>query len=371
VLFRSLHSFERQVLLLTEPTKMSDGPEYYRNKIETELEKAEPNEKKLDFWQRQLDKLEIQTPYQASAQDYESMGRAFAKALREEAADKADQSVIISEATETRVNTYLKKKGFVVLVDAPEIQADYFDKEFQPFQWTRSEPDDTPAAMVHLQTQLQEFGLQFGRGHFSLYDVHAIRSFLSFDDERSGKISGGTDLVIAPYGFSVGSLNVAACIVIELKTFSAADSGCFGKYKNQALLELIAANYHSNQLCCVVLTDLVSGAKLFTYALENDDVVIIESDVVSLSAMAAFIISHLNHCSTSRTYKWKDIQDHTASVPERIIKISKKRMISDLNDQFDRGDFRELIYDLKFDSSERYHALAMINSRAIPDMIYS
>ncbi len=79
---------------------------------------------------------------------------------------------------------------------------------------------------------------------------------------------------------------------------------------------------------------------------------------------------HLNHCSRSRTNKWTDIKDDSASDLEKIVKIFKKCVIDEVNDRNEKEAFRELMDDLRFDSPERPYVLAMINSRPIPDMMY-
>ena len=68
----------------------------------------------------------------------------------------------------------------------------------------------------------------------------------------------------------------------------------FFSYTAQATLELMAANYYSNQMTVVVLTDLSSGATIFTLRAEEGmlpSIVLYEK--ASLEQAAKFIADHL------------------------------------------------------------------------------
>ena len=71
------------------------------------------------------------------------------------------------------------------------------------------------------------------------------------------------------------------------------EDGLFS-YTAQAILELMAANYYSNQMTVVVLTDLVSGATIFTLRAEEGMLPSVDLyEKASLEQAAKFIADHL------------------------------------------------------------------------------
>ena len=62
---------------------------------------------------------------------------------------------------------------------------------FAPFQWLTDEVKDTQRAKDHLQNQLSQFGVPFGKGQYDLYDVHNKTGILSVDDKKTGILKVG------------------------------------------------------------------------------------------------------------------------------------------------------------------------------------
>eukprot|EP00597_Dinobryon_sp_UTEXLB2267_P000745 CAMPEP_0170072634 /NCGR_PEP_ID=MMETSP0019_2-20121128/10237_1 /TAXON_ID=98059 /ORGANISM="Dinobryon sp., Strain UTEXLB2267" /LENGTH=182 /DNA_ID=CAMNT_0010281731 /DNA_START=223 /DNA_END=767 /DNA_ORIENTATION=+ len=165
---------------------------------------------------------------------------------------------------------------------------------FEPFQWLDTEEIDTPRAISHLEQELKKFGVLFGRNNYKMYDVHKIDTLLSFQDEKSGSLSGGTDLIIAPYGIAMESVINLSCVAFEFKTNVAVDQKELESFYYEAVMELIATNYHSDQMTLVVLTDLcTNNCILLTLTMESDKLAILKYSDVTLNQMAIFVHSHL------------------------------------------------------------------------------
>jgi len=133
-----------------------------------------------------------------------------------------------------------------------------------------------------------------GYGQYSLYDTHKKDSLLNIESSRVGKISGGTDAVIAPFGTAADSVADCACVIFELKknlinASVTTDGKQYGKISAddlneaenesdpaskvpsdypQLVTEALAASLISNQPVLSILTDLHSDfsvALVLTY----------------------------------------------------------------------------------------------------------
>ena len=90
--------------------------------------------------------------------------------------------------------------------------------EFTPFDWKdRTEAAGSADATKHLATELKKFGVSLGRGGYALYDTHARWTILNFEDEKIGKIKGGTDAVIVPYQCPAEHCGKQLCVAFEYK----------------------------------------------------------------------------------------------------------------------------------------------------------
>jgi hypothetical protein len=62
-----------------------------------------------------------------------------------------------------------------------------------------------------------------GRGGYEIYNVHSDKTLLSIEDEKAGKVSGGTDIIVDPYGVTEES------VAIEVKSTKTVreKNGCY------------------------------------------------------------------------------------------------------------------------------------------------
>jgi hypothetical protein len=284
-------------------------------------------------------------------------------------------------ASESAVRELLGNNDLIVYEEDVDQVNTTTNAEFQPFLWQQIEEKDTPRAKEHLQNQLSTFGVRFGRGYYCIYDVHSHKTILSLDDNRTGKLSGGTDLLIAPFGLAVESAIKQSCVVIELKPCydSSREDGIESLQKSnaQVTLELIAANYHSNQMTLAVLTDLSSGANIWSLQRvpsESGDIVAIKKYTgVSLNQMADFIKSHLElNCCPQREYRLPqgNIQTRLRE-SERVMIAMKKARVTPPKSSLAWEHFEEMMEDAPLCSRERAQVLQEHwRSCGLPDSSY-
>ena len=266
----------------------------------------------------------------------------FKDAFREIQQERNDVELSFSGCPISRVREYLArfKVGYEV-GDTSVLRAT--DLAFAPFQWLTDEEKDTQRAKEHLQDQLSQFGVRFGKGQYDLYDVHNKTGILSLDDKKTGILKGGTDLILAPYGLHVLGLTRQLCVAVELKTNEDVVKNGFSSFIGQATLQLIAANYFSNQMTVVVLTDLFSGATIFTLNCEEGkqmNVVIYED--VELEQAANFIADHLTEaCVPIKNHSL----DSGRKSADDILRTFKKARVSALEDSVVWEQFQEMLQD--------------------------
>jgi hypothetical protein len=216
--------------------------------------------------------------------------------------------------------------------------------EFLPFEWLDQEEKDTSRARAHLEAQLLRFGVQFGPGQYQLYDVHNKKGILNVDDRKTGKLSGGTDLILGPYGLYISSAVQQSCVVVELKTKETViKKNGFGSFLAQATLELIAANYYSNQMAVVVLTDLCSGATICALKRnENETISVIIYENLTVSQAAKFIVDHLTeYCVPNKNYNLQ-----TGRRPVDVdVQAMKQARVSPLEDSVEWEQFQDMLQD--------------------------
>lgn len=139
------------------------------------------------------------------------------EAFREIQEEQKEEELTFSSCSESRLKNYLARLhvGFEVgdnsVLPATELEA-------QPFQWVDEKTKDTPRARTHLEAQLKRFGVKFGRGHYQLNDVHDRKDILKVEDRKTGKLNGGTDLILGPYGLHILGVVQQSCVAVELKT---------------------------------------------------------------------------------------------------------------------------------------------------------
>ncbi len=314
--------------------------------------------------------------------------------------DKEALTLTISEVTQTKFHKYLSATGFLQMVgDYQESWILDTSVQFQPYMWKALEEPDMPNASAHLKTQLSSFGIAFEKNSFQLYDVHKYKQLLSFNDPKLGKVSGGTDIILAPYGYStrptINSVKVNGCVFFELKsTFEssfAKEEEKMGtapskskstslsssvtkpsaveveskkelttKNLYQAELELICGFYHGNQKVLVVLTNLNSPSFAFTlkYNEVNRSFNIITYEDLSLEQMGWLVRQHLDaNCKKDNGYQLPRDPESNLNESEKLMKVFKQMKVSTPELSLDYEHFMELLELTKDGSLERLQAV--------------
>jgi hypothetical protein len=287
------------------------------------------------------------------------MKDALKTVLDERDAEKEIKTLAMSGVTQSGLQTYLSSLNQVVVTDE-YVSTPSRSSNFDPFEWKQGEKEDTTRAMCHICDQLSKFGVEFGYKKYELYDVHDRRTILNVDDPKCGKLKGGTDVIIAPCGLANESIVKQACVLFELKTAHIVSTNKLDSFNPQATLELIAANYHSNQLVLVVLTDLYTAANMITFNLEKEELVITRYSNVSLNGMANFISGHLSqNCFNNRAYKFDHVltESMEEKKSEMIVKCLKKARVSDVHHTLAWEHFEEMMEDYPIGSSVRAKAI--------------
>jgi len=267
--------------------------------------------------------------------------------------EKESNTIAFSTVSKNTIRSYLAFIKMAILVEDPPNAVEN-NVSFEPFQWLDTEEIDTPRAISHLEQELKKFGVLFGRNNYKMYDVHKIDTLLSFQDEKSGSLSGGTDLIIAPYGIAMESVINLSCVAFEFKTNVAVDQKELESFYYEAVMELIATNYHSDQMTLVVLTDLcTNNCILLTLTMESDKLAILKYSDVTLNQMAIFVHSHLQqNCFPIRTYSLPDGNEGLRE-SEIIMKAWKKERVSDMTTSLEWEHFQEMLEDAPIGSKER------------------
>jgi len=270
---------------------------------------------------------------------------------------KESQTINFSSVSEGRVSAYLHSIQMNILEAEPLDAVEHSINSFQPFQWQDIEEKDTPRAINHLEQELQKFGVVFGRGNYQMYDVHSKHTFLNVRDDKTGSLSGGTDLIIAPFGMALRSVIRNSCVAFEFKTKEAVDKEGLESFLSQATMELIASNYHSQQMTVVVLTDLCTNScVLLTFTRESDKLAILQYSNVTLDQMAIFVRSHLHqNCSTIRNYTLP-VADEGIRESEIVMKAWKRARVIDFTLSLEWEHFREMMEDIKGTSNSHKRA---------------
>jgi hypothetical protein len=163
-------------------------------------------------------------------------------------------------------------------------------------------------------------------------------------------------------------------VVVELKAFYDSHEGNsienLMTYNSQAMLELIAANYHSYQLSLVVLTDLSNGAIMLTFRRNErgNNVSIVKYVGVSLGQMATFIHQHLqNNCTPDRGYILNEqtndsLTSHLGDVEkesELVMRTIKKARVTNLTSTTSWEHFTEMLDDAPRGNILNLHRLTL------------
>jgi hypothetical protein len=281
----------------------------------------------------------------------------FIKALDERELKKESNTIVISEATQARVIRLLE--GISVGIIDDEFEGSTQSISFSPFNWNGlSEIQGTPYARDHLEKELKKFGAKFGRGNYKLVDCHSLRDLLSFDDNKIGKISGGSDLIIVPFKTAQEGYRQQISVVFELKTDeNVRISGGLQSFFPQGLCQLLAARVSSYQpKILVVVTDLASEAAVFqlTYDKTHGSFNVIKT-LCTLSEMATFVTEFLSTNAVPDAYH-RPLESNPND--EEVITFKKTKVSNDHGLVMEH--FKEIIEDPESTMEERHHFLRQL-----------
>lgn len=253
--------------------------------------------------------------------------------------DEEDRTVILSKVGETKCREFYRRLNYSLLEEDEEADDEMIT--FVPFKWMNDEPKDTPKAQRHLQSQLERFGVKFGREAYKIYDVHTMMQLLSVSDPKTGKITGGTDLIIAAYGLALESSIDKACVIIELKPWEDKDnSDSHAKDQAQAKMELLAAAMKSNNPVLQVLSDLKTRAHCYSFEDEHH----VRHQELSLTGMARRIANHLlNECTPDRKQLLSAVEEENDRPSVKVLKKIKKARLTPLTDSLEYEHFSDLM----------------------------
>lgn len=211
---------------------------------------------------------------------------------------------------------------------------------FDKFTWTtQNENVDTDEAKSHFIIQMKRYGVDLENGDFRLYDVHGDHHLFDLEDPKLGKISGGTDFIVAPKDLIGESVRYNHCLILELKTTKRMEKD-YQKLVNQTLLEMIVASYWSDQKVVAVLTDMNKFAHTFELDCEHDMLIIRENSVFPVENLGYFIYQHLNASHSTNWYKLPQVPSNDV---EKVIIEFKKIAVSKIEDSEVYSQFMDLL----------------------------
>jgi hypothetical protein len=168
------------------------------------------------------------------------------------------RSVAFSAVSQTHAAQLLRAAQLTLVNgDAAELRATRARRtaSVPNFVWPArtSEAAGTPAALQHIQTCLQQLGVTFGCGGYSMLDMHTRNKSLAF--AVGGVLfKGGVDGAIVPFSVAPLSAPNHARVVLELKTRAARPDEDLGDSAvGQCIAELVGVNAQVVALPCIVL----------------------------------------------------------------------------------------------------------------------
>jgi hypothetical protein len=249
------------------------------------------------------------------------------KALADHEAEKESKTLTISTASNKCVRDYLEQLKLVMCEEeVSDMGLD--DLTISPFEWDDNLTEDQHMVRIvrYVNDLFQICGIVLGRGGYKIYDVHSDKTLLNFEDEKSGKISGGTDIIVGPFGVAQESLAQVSCVAIEIKTAKKVRENGLNSFSSQGTLELIAANYHSNQMTLVIVTDLSTAATAWTLARDDDgELGIVRYADLTLQQMMSMITSHLSrNCVPNARFSLTKAVEKEEYRDKESVQIQKK-----------------------------------------------
>jgi hypothetical protein len=282
---------------------------------------------------------------------------------------KKDVTVVISSATQTKVDSLFKQVGFHKKVyDGPVITP---SGNFTPFDWGQRDEDTAlPDACNHIEDELKKFGVLIGRGGYAVEDVHLNKNLLNVRDERVGAISGGIDVAIVPYKTAKSGIDTCICVLFAMRT-----SNNVSKYidrlkhfEPQAQVELLASRCLSDQPgVLVVLSDLVSGAIIYSieYDMVHEGFNVVEQEA-TLNEMGAIVAKFLAETAVPDVgYRPVEARRDPRDIP--VIAFKKTKLSHDVGLALEH--FSDMAEDTEPNSRERASLVEQLfRSMEVPRM---
>lgn len=290
--------------------------------------------------------------------------------LEERDKAKKDVTVVISSATQSKVESLFKQVGFHKKVyDGPVISAP--SVSFTSFDWDQRDEDTAlPDARIHIENELKKFGAQIGPDGYAVEDVHLKKNLLNVKDEKVGAISGGSDIAVVPYNTAKSGIGTCICVLFEIKTSDNVSrfNDHLKHYEPQAQVELLASRCLSDQReVLVVLTDLVSGAILYTieYDVEHKGFNAVEQEV-TLDQMGAIVAKFLAETAVPNV-SFRPVEDQQDPRDISVIAFKKTKLSHDVGLALEH--FNDMVDDTEPNSRQRaYLVEQLFRSMEVPRM---
>ncbi len=284
---------------------------------------------------------------------------------------KREMVVTMSDATQTKTAAVLNRLGLALTIDDDPVPLASCSASFSPFRWDgRAEDEGLKDARNHIETQLKKFGVPIGRGGYKVEDVHTVKNLLNFHDPKVGDIRGGTDVAVVPYKTAQGGISTACCVLFELKTDEDVLQHQNGLryFEDQAFFELLSARCLSRQPgILVVLTDLVSGAMLYTieYRVEHDSFEVVEKET-DLDKMGIVVANFLAEKAVPDA-GFRPREEDNNIRDQCCIEFKKRKLSHDAGLAWEQ--FEEMAEDTAPNSRERAELVAQLfRAMEVPQM---
>ena len=158
-------------------------------------------------------------------------------------------------------------------------------------------------------------------------DVHLIKVILSIDDRITVRLTVDTDVILGPDSLLPLGSPKQSCVIFEYKTHDAVQRGRGMETCSEATLDLISANYKSNQMTTAVMTDMNRSTSILTLSIFETNVHITQYNDVSLNQMVTCISNHIkDSCVPDNTHMM--LLEHSDKASDVALKLYNQRVRS-------------------------------------------
>jgi hypothetical protein len=198
---------------------------------------------------------------QAQVELKEELNQALVEQDKRRTSEGKERTIVASHANQLQTKSLLDRLRVSLVNDTPTSVIPS-PTVHVPFDWQNMRENDAcPRARIYIEEELRKEGVILGRSGYEVHDVHSKSTMLNFEDEKVGKLSGGTDIAIAPYDTAASFVSSQCCALFELKPEYGGD---LANHENQAIVEFVAARCLSRQPdILVALTNLSTAAIVY------------------------------------------------------------------------------------------------------------